>query len=103
MKLTKSEIAEMKLDHKYWNEFGSAIGWRLIGFTNRIHAGFDTGRKVAYLPGFSITGGERDAIMAAINRGKVVMDNDTKRETQIHSRVNRQREKDGHRQRGQDA
>lgn len=68
MARTAKELAEIDSDHKYWDELGSAVGWRLSGFTGRSHAGFDTGRLAVYLPGFSITGAERDAIMAAIQK-----------------------------------
>lgn len=63
---TKAQLAEIEADSAYWQEFSKTIGWRLTGFTGRSHAGFDTGRKHVYLPGFNITGNERDVIMAAI-------------------------------------
>jgi hypothetical protein len=66
---TKKELAEIIADKAYWNEFGDTIGWTLTGWTGRRHAGFNTGRKQIELPGFSITGAERDAIMAAIKKG----------------------------------
>jgi hypothetical protein len=68
---TKRELAEIKADHEYWDEFGDAIGWKLIGFTGRTHASFDTGRKAIYLPSFTVVGIERDAIMAAIKKEAV--------------------------------
>jgi hypothetical protein len=65
---TKKELAEITADRKYWEEFGDAIGWKLSGWTGRRHAGFLTGRRQIELPSFSITGAERDAIMAAIKK-----------------------------------
>jgi hypothetical protein len=75
--IAKKIVAEMEhmnpltipADRKYWEEFGDAIGWKLSGWTGRRHAGFLTGRQQIELPGFSITGYERDAIMAAIKKG----------------------------------
>jgi hypothetical protein len=67
---SKKELAEIDADHSYWDEFGNAIGWKLTGWTGRRHAGFNTGRTQIELPGFSITGAERDAIMAAIQKVK---------------------------------
>jgi hypothetical protein len=69
-KYTKKELDEITADKKYWEEFGDAIGWKLNGWTGRRHAGFNTGRQQIELPGFSITGSERDAIMLAINKAK---------------------------------
>jgi hypothetical protein len=68
---TKKELAEMDADHKYWDEFCDALGWKLIGFTGRYNAGIDTGRMAVFLPTFSITGAERDTIMAVIEKGKI--------------------------------
>lgn len=67
---TKKELAQITADRDYWDEFGNAVGWKLSGFTNRRHAGFNTGRQQIELPGFSITGSERDSIMAAIEKAK---------------------------------
>jgi hypothetical protein len=67
---TKKELAEIEADHVYWDELGDAVGWKLSGFTGRRHAGFHTGRQQIELPGFSITGAERDAIMNAIKKAK---------------------------------
>ena len=66
MAYTKKELAQIDSDHDYWDEFCDAIGWKLNGWTGRSSAFIDTGRKNVYLPSFSITGAERDAIMAAI-------------------------------------
>lgn len=71
MSYTKKQLKQIEADSDYWREFGIAIGWRLIGFTDRVHASFDTGRKAIYLPSFTIVAHERDAIMAAIEKGKV--------------------------------
>ena len=70
MAYTKKELSQMDSDHDYWDEFVDAIGWKLIGWTGRSNALIDTGRKNVYLPSFSITGDERDAIMLAINKAK---------------------------------
>ncbi len=69
MAYTKKELSQMDSDHDYWDEFVDAIGWKLAGWTGRSSALIDTGRKNVYLPSFSITGAERDAIMLAIKKG----------------------------------
>ncbi len=69
MAYTKKELSQMDSDHDYWDEFVDAIGWKLAGWTGRSSALIDTGRKNVYLPSFSITGAERDAIMRAIKKG----------------------------------
>lgn len=66
---TRAEIAAIEADGAYWKEFGDAIGWRLIGFDYRDRASFYTKSNCPYRAGFVITGPERDAIMAAIQRG----------------------------------
>lgn len=73
---TKEEIAEILADKAYWEEFGNAIGWRLTGWTLRRHAGFLTGRKQIELGAFSITGAERDAIMAVIQAAQKGAENE---------------------------
>jgi hypothetical protein len=67
---TKREIAEIESDGNYWHEFCDAVGWKLVGFTYRDHAGINTGSQMPYRGGFSITGKERYDIMAAIERAR---------------------------------
>lgn len=62
---TKQQLAEFESDSNYWNEFCEAFGWTLNGYTGRSNATIETGRKAVYLPSFSVTGAERDTIMAA--------------------------------------
>lgn len=65
-KLTlKQQVEE---DHKYWEKLTKLTGWRVIGFSYRQTASFDTGSRAPYRPGFQITGKELDDILAGVSK-----------------------------------
>ena len=69
MAYSKKQVDVIEADAEYWHEFCRAIGWKLIGFDYRDHARIHTGIYCPNRAGFHITGAERDAIMATIERG----------------------------------
>lgn len=57
-------------DRRYWNKLAKALGWRLYGWTYRNHASFITSPPGIHYQFIEVTGSQRDAILAAIEKGK---------------------------------
>jgi hypothetical protein len=63
----KSVIKQTIADAAYWEKLSKALGWRLIGFTFRRTALFDTDPGHIYCRTLSVNATIRDSILNAIS------------------------------------
>jgi hypothetical protein len=71
--MNNSEVRQIQADAAYWNELGDALGWKMYGFTAQLTASYITDS----ISSVQLTGGQRDAIMNAINAAKEGSNADT--------------------------
>lgn len=68
MTLTKKQEAKLAIaDSRYWEKLSKALGWRLIGFTFRVTASFDTDPGHIYSQTLQVNATQRDSILNAIS------------------------------------
>lgn len=67
--MTTADKVRMLRDRDWWRELGTAVGWRLFGFSYRNEATFFTD-PVRNNPRIEVTGSQRDQIMSAIKTAR---------------------------------
>lgn len=65
---TLNIIDGIEEDFAYWQELADLLGWKVIGFTFKVSALYETGKE--YNNTISLWGKQRDDIVRAIRNGQ---------------------------------